>query len=116
VVRDRRPVLALLPAFGEVRLGLEVLVEHDQRIHDVGDHVRRRSVCRQTWVERRGLRAPSNRDDLLGGGFFRRACVLADVAVPLVVAAAARDAESEDREQRRDEQQPWVPSHFCPPL
>ena len=80
--------------------GFEILVELDERIHDVEQDVGGGDVGRQTRVERRGLGTPVHRDHLLGGlGAARRRAGAGSLVV--VAAAAGRDQSETRDEQRR---------------
>ena len=96
---DGLAVLRDLPALGEVRDRIEVLIEHDQRVHDVGQDVARRRVARQARVERRRLGPPVDGDDLLGGFrpafFFLRGARARRVPTIVVVATATGGDQGE---------------------
>jgi len=122
-------VLAHVPALGERRHGREILAEDDERVADVLDDHRRGRVGCEARVERRRL--GSDRDSqyllrrLLGRrrrfhgrctGLGRHGTRLGGRRSRLfLVAAAACRGEGEDSDQGRNEQEPGVSTHFCPP-
>ena len=100
VIRDGLAVVARLEALGGGADRVQVVVELDERIHDVEQDVGGGDVGRQAGVERRWLGAPVHRDHLLGGlGAARRRAGAGSLVV--VAAAAGRDQGETRDEQRR---------------
>ncbi len=106
-----------VPALGQRWLGLAgVRIQLHERIHQGQDDVRRRRVRGLARVERRRLGTPGDPEHLLRGlsaGVGRPRVVGGTV---VVVSTAPGCAERQDRDECRDEQEPSVSSHCCPPL
>ena len=100
VIGDGLAVVARLEALGGGADRVQVLVELDERIHDVEQDVGGGDVGRQTGVERGRLGTPVHRDHLLGGlGAAGRRAGAGSLVV--VAAAAGRDQGETRDEQRR---------------
>ena len=113
MIRDGLAVVARLEALGGGADRVQIVVELDERIHDVEQDVGGGDVGRQARVERRRLGAPVHRDHLFGGlGAARRR---AGAGSLVVVAAAAGCDQSETRDEQRQPQPEGLRPHRVDP-